>query len=309
MPSPRRKARPTRAEEAAPLDWKRGSAYLLAVIVIMVAGMWSIAIIHARMPDATARAEPVPAGPEVRSPAAEPGPGQPITAVPPESTQLMRDQGWVRPQAVEIYDQRQKESWLPNDGLPPEIAIVPEVPASVMPLSVNSPGANPQAGGRDPAFANQEMPVANGAIGLGGFRPPPPMPNLPLPGWGPLAKPAPSSLERGEVATVEIDATGQPSVSGPQTGTESAPATTIDLATLPGQPARQDTQGASGVPMPGQPAPAPADKLSLAELVSIKCASAGFFGRHNCEDQVKADYCEGRWGSIPECRREVVVNF
>ncbi|MEZ5649221.1 MAG: hypothetical protein R3E87_01605 [Burkholderiaceae bacterium] len=299
------------------MDWKRGFAYVAALIVITAIGMWSIVAIHARMPEMIDQEPPVETQAAV-SPAASTANWMAMAApiaAPPASVALMRDQGWVRPQSVEIYDAANKESWQPKDGIAAEIAIVPEVLSSVLPMAI----AGGQTGAvRDPLATltrNEDgAPGGPSDIPLPGMRPPPPLPDLPLPGWGPAAQRGPAPIERAEIATVEIGANGAAGAALPPgqpdaaAGTQPMPPAT-DLAGLRPDPAPSGA-GTTGGPAVGNTPSGQSSTLSLAELTEQRCAQAGFFGRSNCEQRVKEEYCDGRWGNTAECRRKsVVINF
>jgi hypothetical protein len=36
-----------------------------------------------------------------------------------------------------------------------------------------------------------------------------------------------------------------------------------------------------------------------------RCASGDFFGRILCDQRVRREYCDGRWGQVPQCQSGV----
>lgn len=346
-------ARRTRSREAIEVPrlrsgpgWSGRLAYGLALLAVVIAGMTAIRIIHGKMPEFDpGKGEVAEAGADGTAPSAPPapaaslpgmpwtGPGGPAAneppAQPPESIALMRTQGWVRPYAVEIYDETDKDSWKPQDGLPAEIAIVPAIQSDVMPLSVGDQGAI--APGQDGSTPRQDLAALPGATmplglpGPGGFPPPPQgayelPPPLALPGWGAGRRGDPTALSRSEVATVEageggdrlgtmIDQLQQPGAGTTDTGATGVGTGSPALANLDGGAAPSSTGAQSGTG--AEVAPGGSDSgMTLAQATEKACANAGFFGRSNCEQRVKERFCEDRWGQTQDCRRrETVVNF
>ncbi len=285
--------------------------YAAVLLAAAGAGAWAIAAIHSSMVAAEARES---AGPSSET-APGLGAGPPTGSLPgpralPASLPMLVQQGWVRPDRVEVFDPEHKEDWLPHDGMPAEIAIVPEIESDVLPMSLQESaglGRVPPRSGQ--AGAGNDMAQTPGT--LAGLAPPPalPMPMPPLPGWGPNGAlvGSPAALERGEVATVEAggDALGalieRADTPGavPGDAPASAGGDSAVVATLPPNGSTDVTPGND-----------PRVGLTLAELTERECASAGFFGRHNCEQRVREEFCDGRWGQVRECqRRETVVNF
>ena len=71
---------------------------------------------------------------------------------------------------------------------------------------------------------------------------------------------------------------------------------------------------AAPAPVAVAPAPAPApqvrevpnpDPLQQMNESLARCAAGGFFDRILCDQRVRREYCDGRWGQVPQCRSGV----
>jgi len=295
---------------------------LLAAVIAAV-GAVSIQLIHASTPAlegfGTAKIrDSAPPTPTIGSPAFN----QPVTA------SLMRTQGWVLPSQIQTIDPalakiRRAEA----KGLSPEIALVPSLDMDVDPeqelaaltASVEGelvapellpPPPLPPAFGNNgfsPGFGNSASTTIAGDGGRG-FKTGPRLalpPMQPFGGQNAFGQAGQADPFAGDVATAAPGAPQQQIEGSSGGGVTPPPSMLEDInrgqtpAPAPKPPARQANNQV--------PAKPPADPIrsapSLARLQEDRCSRLGFFARVSCKDDIKTQYCEGRWNAHKGCER------
>jgi len=54
-------------------------------------------------------------------------------------------------------------------------------------------------------------------------------------------------------------------------------------------------------PAPTVQAPPPVDPMQQMRESLARCATGGLFDRIVCDQRVRREYCDGRWGTVPQC--------
>ncbi|MFK7962819.1 MAG: hypothetical protein AB8C46_02535 [Burkholderiaceae bacterium] len=313
----------------------------LMAAVIAAVGAVSIQLIHATTPalegfGSAKTRDAAAVTPTVGSPEFN----QPVTA------SLMRTQGWVLPSQIQTIDPalakiRRAEA----KGLPPEVALVPSLDLDVDPeqelaaLTASSEGelaepALPLPPPLPPAFGSNNFGSGFGSASsvsgneARGFKTGPRLALPPMqafgspnttgqPGSNPSDPNNPYNPDNPFAGGVAAATPGLPSLdNNAATGADTQPAPSM-LEEINREQTRQPARTLPAQPPPKQAsipkqAPKPADPIrsapSLARLQEDRCARLGFFARVSCKDDVKTQYCEGRWNQHPGCTRITSAN-
>lgn len=300
----------------------------LLAAVIAAAGAVSIQLIHASTPAlegfGTAKIrDAIPPSPTVGSPEFN----QPVTA------SLMRTQGWILPSQIQTIDPalakiRRAEA----KGLPPEIALVPSLDMDVNPMqelaaltaSVEGEIVEPELlpppplppaygnSGFASGFDNNTGATISGDGGRG-FKTGPRLalpPMQPFGGQNAFGQTGQADPFTGGVATATPGAPQQQTEVPTGGGVTNPPSMLENINRQqvqppePQPPANQANNRLSAKP--------PADPIrsapSLARLQEDRCSRLGFFARVSCKDDIKTQYCEGRWNAHQGCDRLSSVN-
>jgi len=55
------------------------------------------------------------------------------------------------------------------------------------------------------------------------------------------------------------------------------------------------------VPAPVVQVPTPVDPMQQMREALARCATGGLFDRIVCDQRIRREYCDGRWGTVPQC--------
>jgi hypothetical protein len=132
----------------------------------------------------------------------------------------------------------------------------------------------------------------------------------PAPATSPVAEPPPAVVAAGTTAAPPPMTAGEaPRAAAPAPAVRPAPAATPAPSPAPKAAASAPKSAAPPVVAPAAPAAAPAppaqvasaDRWSQMRDEMGRCSSSSVIPRIQCERRIRASYCEGYWGSVPDC--------